>query len=1376
MTHQLPPPTEDSPPTAGDIHAYGDIHGQYVLIGHGAQMIIHQALSAAEEAERQHQVESHLLAEAVADYARRLRAQLPLGEPPPQPPKGGSQEIPPTGGLGRPIPTGGVEGLSEPYKSLLPYRLGDAPLFFGRAQATTDLLRTLDGHRGQLTVLHAESGAGKTSLLQAGLAAQLLQRGHLPLYVRPWRDAPSLAIKRTLLPDLERVPALAGLALRPFLKRTTALLGLSTVIYILLDQFEEFFIRLPDEAARHTFIDELGQCLEDETLRVRFVLAVRKDHFASLSDFRERIPTIFSNEYPLKLFSRAEAAAAITAPAALAGLHYGPGVVERLLTELPATPNGAIMPAQLQLVCWALYRTLSQEQRLITPDRLNHMGGVAGILRNYLHRVLTQEIPAHQRVQAQRVLEALVRSDRSRDIRTAAQLSHEINPPAQVSSVLEALVGSRLLRVVEPHANAAVSYELAHDVLIEQIELDPDLLARKAAQELLDQEVDAWQRNPSLRIGEEKLKLIEAQARRIHFSDEAQTLYTLSRKKRRNRRRLLFGLLGGVLIALCVTMLLYQSLVTVQQNYAEANNALVTATSVIRVAENEAAQAERRQATAEAAAEVATEAEATALAAEATAAVARQTAEVGRQAAVVAEQTAVAAGQAARTRQAEAEQNAVVAADRAATAQVAQQQAVIAQATAQAEQATAQAGQQAAVVAEQTAVAQRATAVAAAEQARRAQAEAEAAQRAAERARDAAEAQAEAAAAAAQEALATQMTAVAIRDQALLEAAEARRQAAIIEETTTCPVGENPGAVAFDGTHIWVTNKFDKTVTKLQAGTCQVAATIDTEAGPSDVVAGGGYIWVTNKISNTLQKIDPITGVTLNIFEAGPTGSRPSSLLYGADALWVANEGSDTVRKFNPHSGAVLWTQPVGQTPRDLVWDGTSLWVANFGSNTLSRLEGMTGNLIAEIPVGSRPVWLAYDGTHIWVANRAGHAITKLLAAEGEILATFPVGDPSPDALAFDGTDLWVVTMDRHTLLRLHAVEGATLSSLPTGTTPTAMLFDGGNIWVVAEDDGVVQRIPTHINLTGAEPTALAGDDFYLWVANRDDNTVSKLLASTGQPVATYSVGQRPAAVTIANDSVWVANREDNTVSHLRGTDGAKLGTFSVEAGPVALAEAGGYIWVVNEGSGTVTRLQATDGGNLGSTPVGSQPVDIVSSDDFMWVANKDSHSLSRLDLDGTHVADYPLGIAPRALVYADNALWVAYIVNDPPNPAETRVRQIDPVDGTTINDLATGIEAEALPAPDIVHDGTYVWISIANTTQGHAVVRLNPAAPEAVTPFHVCESPSALLSTDGVWVACQEDNIIQKLPASPAPAVYQTSPPAPSAAAFRQYLPLVSK
>jgi formylglycine-generating enzyme required for sulfatase activity len=71
------------------------------------------------------------------------------------------------------------------------------------------------------------------------------------------------------------------------------------------------------------------------------------------------------------------------------------------------------------------------------------------------------------------------------------------------------LVESRLLRVEEEEVN--LIYELVHDYLLDEIEISPEVQDRKAAQELLEREVKAYEQYKRTLVGAERLDIIEAQ-------------------------------------------------------------------------------------------------------------------------------------------------------------------------------------------------------------------------------------------------------------------------------------------------------------------------------------------------------------------------------------------------------------------------------------------------------------------------------------------------------------------------------------------------------------------------------------------------------------------------------------------------------------------------------------------------------------------------------------------------------------------------------------------------------------------------------------------------------------------------------------------------
>ncbi len=483
----------------------GDVVGRDKIV-QNIQNIYERALTAAEQARQARSIEAEYLAQGVSAFAQRLQARA---------------------GESMDASKGG------PYKGLLEYRLSDAEIFFGRDRAMRELLEHLQ--RGSLTVLHAESGAGKTSLLQAGISPRLIAAGHLPIYLRPYNVAPSLALKRAFLPNLSETPNLAQAPLRDFLARVCDVLDTATTLYIFLDQFEEFFTQL-EEAARSEFVRELAECLEDESLNVRWGLALRGEYFGKLASFRPHIRNPFENDYLLNRLTRDEARQAVAKPAAQRGTWFEDGLIDTILNDLG---KDEIEPPQVQLVCSTLYETLQPDTKVITHEMYATQDGAAGILRGHLGRVLKRDLPAEQRPIAQRLLEELITTDTHRVMRTHAELAGALATQNVKTETLDAVLGqlvdSRLLRVEEVDGQPA--YELAHDYLLSEIKLDPAIQARKAAQELLDQEVHAYRQYQTL-LTADRLQVIEPYVADLQLTPEAHQLLDESRATVQHEREL----------------------------------------------------------------------------------------------------------------------------------------------------------------------------------------------------------------------------------------------------------------------------------------------------------------------------------------------------------------------------------------------------------------------------------------------------------------------------------------------------------------------------------------------------------------------------------------------------------------------------------------------------------------------------------------------------------------------------------------------------------------------------------------------------------------------------------------------------------------------
>jgi formylglycine-generating enzyme required for sulfatase activity len=481
----------------------GDFVGRDKII-QNIDTFVQRAMSAAEKAEQRRAFEDQRLAQGVSKFVQRLQDR---------------------------VQATGDKDQGSPYKGLLEYRLRDAGSFFGRESAIGAFVERLQ--RGPLTVLHAESGAGKTSLLKAGITPRLITAGHLPVYLRPYNVDPALALKNAFLFDLSDLPDLADAPLHDFVRRVNGVLGRETVLCVFIDQFEEFFTQL-DPEIQTAFVDALARCVEDDSLNARWVLSLRAEFFSNLATFQPRIHAPFENQLRLERLKRGEAREAIVEPARQRGVSFEPDLVDVLLSELG---KGGVAPPQVQIVCSALYGAL--EGPVITQALYKKLGSVSGMLRDHLKRVLDRDIPAGQRTAARQLVESLVTSDGSRDLRSRDDLAAELTPlgvdEATLDVLLDRLLDSRLLRLEEKKDGGQVvqAYELAHDYLVAKIALDPETRARKAAQELLRQEWRAFQHHRTL-LSAEKLDIIQPQAEQLGLSvDELDLLFRSTLKRGR---------------------------------------------------------------------------------------------------------------------------------------------------------------------------------------------------------------------------------------------------------------------------------------------------------------------------------------------------------------------------------------------------------------------------------------------------------------------------------------------------------------------------------------------------------------------------------------------------------------------------------------------------------------------------------------------------------------------------------------------------------------------------------------------------------------------------------------------------------------------------
>ena len=399
----------------------------------------------------------------------------------------------------------------SPYFGLDYYDERFGAWFFGRESDGSKIITNLRAAR--LTLLHAESGVGKTSLLRAGvawrlhrLADDMFARGRpvrsIPVVFSSWKDDPTTelatAVGAAVRPYLGNggMPTRAGGPLDEVIDAAADAAGAG--LLIMLDQFEEYFLYRSREPVPERFADELARCVNRTDLRANFLIAIREDAYAGLGDlFKGRIANIYGNYLHIDFLDRASAEKAIREPLEVYNRQpdvAGPvsvqdELVEAVLDEVrafgsdgdapipvaipvaPANGHGdRIATPLLQLVMQRVWDTERAEgSRQLRLSTLQQLHGVRTIVDGHLGKALGA-LSTAERQTAIDMFDHLVTPSGGKIAESVFDLAKRTgHAEEQVDGVLRKLDDERIVRPV-PAAPGQDPvrfrrYEIFHDVL-----------------------------------------------------------------------------------------------------------------------------------------------------------------------------------------------------------------------------------------------------------------------------------------------------------------------------------------------------------------------------------------------------------------------------------------------------------------------------------------------------------------------------------------------------------------------------------------------------------------------------------------------------------------------------------------------------------------------------------------------------------------------------------------------------------------------------------------------------------------------------------------------------------------------------------------------
>jgi hypothetical protein len=472
----------------------------------------------------------------------------------------------------------------SPFVGPRPFETEDRDRFFGRTRELEELFSLIIAHRAIL--VYAQSGAGKTSLLKAGVIPRLVQQGYkvlpparvqclLPTDLSPEKVA-NIFVFHALqhwAADLCHGPSAEKCAqttlaefLEPLVPPPRSDEESAAPMVIVFDQFEEFFTANAHRwQERAPFFEQLSQALEEiPTLKVVFVM--REEYIAQLEPLDELLPEKLRTRMHLERLRGNSARSAVVKPFQSRGLSFDAGAAEKLLAELSEirvsegdkfreARGEFVEPVQLQVVCQSLWENLptdwkhggaasSDSPRLITLEYVDRFGDVNNALRRYYDRSVERAAAASQGRIGEGELRrwigtALITPTGTRGLafRGAPGATWRI-PGLALKELEDAHVIRREERA------GTITHELTHDRFIEPIQKSNEVwLARYQDAERIRAKLEEYANRDSgefldeLQLREAEEYLSSPAAKILGATSEAQLLVRRSRKEVEDAKR-----------------------------------------------------------------------------------------------------------------------------------------------------------------------------------------------------------------------------------------------------------------------------------------------------------------------------------------------------------------------------------------------------------------------------------------------------------------------------------------------------------------------------------------------------------------------------------------------------------------------------------------------------------------------------------------------------------------------------------------------------------------------------------------------------------------------------------------------------------------------
>jgi hypothetical protein len=288
------------------------------------------------------------------------------------------------------------------------------------------------------------------------------------------------------------------------------------------------------------------------------------------------------------------------------------------------------------------------------------------------------------------------------------------------------------------------------------------------------------------------------------------------------------------------------------------------------------------------------------------------------------------------------------------------------------------------------------------------------------------------------------------------------------------------------------------------------------------------------------------------------------------------------------------------------------------------------------------------------------------------------------------------------------------------------------------------------LTTVGDAPNSIQSDGADLWVANYASHTISRVRASDGKLLETWTGADSAIGILIARGKVFmVGYLNPGRLYRIDPTQPAgNVDTITSSLGdfPRTLTFDGKYIWTANVGAGgipgTISKVNPDTGAVQTFSTGFAAPFGILYDGSHVWVTDEGDNTIKKVDENGAILSTINVGIFPEKPIFDGVNIWV-------PNPTSNSVTLIRVKDaqGSPLPQpfiLATLTDNGLTNPNSAAFDGQRVLIT--NLNGSASLWKATDLSPQGSVFIGALKSPVASCS-DGVnfWVVCNQSDQIAR-------------------------------